>query len=53
MDGYMSFQEYAQQMALQVQQAGQKLNNATAQGMEDLQKETKKAADSFNDLPVQ
>jgi hypothetical protein len=58
-DGFVSFQEYAQQMALQVQQAeldnyykqqaGQQPNQAAAQGMKDLYKETKKA-DGFNDL---
>lgn len=58
-DGYVSFQEYAQQMAVQVQQAeaenaykqqsGQKANTAASQGLKDLLKETKKA-DGFNDL---
>jgi len=58
-DGFVSFQEYAQQMALQVQQAelenyykqqaGQKTNSAAEKGLKDLYKETKKAND-FNEL---
>jgi len=61
-DGYVSFQEYAQQMALQVQQAeleqyyaqqsggsGTSKNAKKAQGLKELYGETKKA-DSFQDL---
>jgi len=58
-DGYVSFQEYAQQMALQVQQAewdnyykqqaGQKTNTAAQKGLEGLYGEAVKS-DSFNDL---
>lgn len=58
-DGFVSFQEYAQQMALQVQQAelenyykqqqGQKVNSAAAQGLQGLYKEASKT-DNFNDL---
>jgi len=58
-DGYVSFTEYAQQMALQVQQAewdnyykeqaGQTVNKQQQKGLQGLYKETTKT-DSFQDL---
>jgi Ca2+-binding EF-hand superfamily protein len=53
-DGYVSFQEYAQQMALQAQQAEkeQLYSGGSAkktQGLQDLYKETTKSG-SFSDL---
>jgi Ca2+-binding EF-hand superfamily protein len=51
-DGYMTFQEYRQQMALQVQRAKQKENKEAEKGLQGLYKETNKAG-NFNDLYAQ
>lgn len=51
-NGYMSFQEYQQQMAFQVQKAKEKENKNAEKGLQGLYKETTKA-ENFNDLYAQ